>query len=239
MPQKLIIQTSPRAVAAMRRPIAALFCLTCLLVASPSWAETEIGDVRSVKVWAYGTPSGGKRGGLYESDAVYADETVETANEGALHVVFRDDTDFRLGSASRAVLDRFVYNADSHAGVLSLSLLKGVFRYTSGKLAKRGVKIATPVALIGIRGTDFTVSVADDGATEVAVAEGEVEITPLGGGAAANVTAGQVAAVANPVADATVNTGTAASDPGLQDQSDTDAGEADGDGGDGDGGGGH
>lgn len=40
-------------------------------------------------------------------DDVFEDETVETAIGGALHIVFLDSTDFRLGENSSMVLDRY------------------------------------------------------------------------------------------------------------------------------------
>ena len=41
--------------------------------------------------------------------------------------------------------------------------------------------ITTPVAVIGIRGTDFVVTVAQSGRTTVAVLEGQVIVAPFGG----------------------------------------------------------
>ena len=66
------------------------------------------------------------------------------------------------------------------------------------EVPKKGLvfSVTTPVAVIGVRGTRFTVEVAGDGATAVAVAEGVVSVTtsrneeyPLTAGRAATVAA--------------------------------------------------
>ncbi len=88
-------------------------CLFAPLWASPAGAVPErIGDVELVRVWAYGTPVEQSRGDLLVEQAVFSDEVVETVRDGALHLRFADDTAFRLGSNSRAVLDKFVYDTD-------------------------------------------------------------------------------------------------------------------------------
>ena len=175
-------------------------------------ARAEIGTVRHVAVWAYGTPPQAARAGLYLADAVVADEAVETVDGGALHIRFLDDTELRLGSASRVVLDSFVYDPATSAGEFAIELGEGVFRILTGSLAKESFAISTPVAVIGVRGTDFDVAVASDGATTVTVREGFVTITPRDG-QSANVGPTQSVSVG---VDGSVSQGAGSpSDPGL------------------------
>ena len=179
-------------------------------------AAGEIGDVRLVKVWAYGTPPQTGRAPLFRADDLFADELVETVADGALHIRFLDDTKLRLGSSSRATLDSFVYDPSTNAGELAADLGEGVFRFITGKLNNEGIEIRTPVAVIGVRGTDFIVSVTASGATIVAVLAGSVTVTARGaGGASATASAGQSVAVnaagqvatgvAGPIQDAGLN----------------------------------
>lgn len=164
------------------RCLASVFALSSLaILAVGGVARAEIGTVRHVAVWAYGTPPQAARTGLYLADAVIADEVVETVEGGALHIRFLDDTELRLGSASQVVLDSFVYDPASSAGEFAIELGEGVFRIITGSLAKDSFAISTPVAVIGVRGTDFDVAVASDGATTVTVREGLVTITPRDG----------------------------------------------------------
>ena len=193
----------------------------------------DIGSVQSVLVYAYGTPEAKNGRALFPRSKVATNEVVETVSDGGLHLTFLDGTDFRLGAESRVTLDEFVYDPKVSSGKMALNLSKGVFRFVSGKLDKSGVRLVTPTVSIGIRGTDFFVVVADDGATSVKVEEGEVEVTPLSGGTPQIVAAGSAAQFA---ADGAVslNVQVVVSDPGV-----TGAGpDVNPGGGDGDGGGG-
>jgi hypothetical protein len=66
----------------------------------------------------------------------------------------------------------------------------GVFKFASGAMNSTNYEIRTPVATIGIRGTVFTVVVAPDGTTTVAVEDGEVVITNRVGEASRSILAG-------------------------------------------------
>ena len=143
-------------------------------------AAGEIGNVRLVKAWAYGTPPQTERAPLFFADDVVSDERVETVEDGALHIRFLDNTMLRLGSSSRVTLDSFVFDPSTNAGELAVDLGEGVFRFITGKLNNEGFEIRTPVAVIGVRGTDFIVSVAASGLTIVAVLAGTVTVTARG-----------------------------------------------------------
>ena len=143
-------------------------------------AQVAIGAVRLIKAWAYGTPPQSTRRDLYVKDRVVADEFVETVVNGALHIRFADDTEFRLGATSSARLDRFVYNPNASAGELSASLSKGAFRFITGRIPAPGYRLRTPVATVGVRGTDFVVLVASDGTSIISVLAGLVDVTPTG-----------------------------------------------------------
>ena len=195
--------------------VGAVALASIALAAGPLNAAGEIGNVHLVKVWAYGTPTDGAQQPLYRADDLFADELVETVEDGALHIRFLDNTKLRLGSSSVVTLDSFVYDPSTSAGELTADLGEGVFRFITGKLNKEGIEIRTPVAVIGVRGTDFIVSVAPDGATTVSVLEGLIEVTALiGSGAWTSVGVGQAASVST---GGQVSLGVAVSspDPGL------------------------
>ncbi len=167
--------------------------LSVMVLATVGASADEIGTVNYVEVWAYGTPPQTSRLDLFQLDAVETDEVVETVKGGALHIKFLDDTELRLGPASSVTLDSFVYEPNTKAGEFLADLGVGVFRVITGSLQKDGIQITTPVAVIGVRGTDFLVGVAEDGTTTVEVREGEVTITPREGGAGAGIAANQSA----------------------------------------------
>lgn len=150
---------------------------------APSQAQqmATIGSVSGVQPDAYGTPPGLTRRMLDTKMGVFANERVETQESAWAQIRFRDDTDFRVGSNSVVVLDRFLYDPQKKTGELALNVTQGMFRFVTGTMNKDGYKIRTPSAVIGVRGTDFLLEVTPAGGTRVAVIEGMVEITPLRG----------------------------------------------------------
>lgn len=137
-------------------------------------ATSSIGMVERVVVWGYGTPPQRATRDLFVRTAVVEDEQIETPRDGAVHLVFADGTSFRLGSQSKAMLDRFVYDPSRARGQMSLDLGVGAFRFISGRMDKRDYSLRTPTATIGLRGTDFIVDVLADGTTYVTVLSGAV-----------------------------------------------------------------
>lgn len=195
-----------------------------------------VGTANLVKVWAYAKDAGAPNwGDLYTNGSVSMAQGLRTPSGGALHVRFIDDTDLRLGSESEIMVDRFVFNPSTSVGTFQAEIGKGVLRFITGRIKKAGVRIGTPTAVIGVRGTDFIVEVGADGTTTVAVLEGEVVITPrIGGGQEVSVPAGQTARVAANATSVAVGVAPPAADPGVTESD----GGADGDDDSADGGGG-
>jgi hypothetical protein len=89
---------------------------------------------------------------------------VSTGADGRVGIVFADGTTFNVSSNARMVLNEFVYDPKSSSNSSLISLTKGTFTFIAGKVAKTGdMKIDTPVATMGIRGTTPHVEVRDDG----------------------------------------------------------------------------
>ena len=96
-------------------------------------------------------------------------DTAVTAN-GRMRIDFKDDTRVDLTEHSRLLIDEFVYDPANDVGSLSIKASLGGVRYASGQIAKRyrqNVKIKTPSATIGVRGTDFIMVVDEAGGTMV------------------------------------------------------------------------
>lgn len=201
----------------MRHRLTFIAAMLAVALAGGAATAQSIGQVQTVVVWAYGTPPGGSREDRYVNDSVVAAETVETPENGAMHLRFNDGSQLRLGSASRATLDRFVYDSGTGNGEMSANLARGAFRFISGKLNKSGVRLRTPNALIGIRGTDFLVNVDPFGATLVSVLSGIVTVQNLNGGGTASISAGQAVSIAANSTAAPAPAAPASPDGGLQD----------------------
>lgn len=161
-----------------RRCLGGAVAVSCVLWGEAAAAgQKEVGEVRSILDVAYGTPPGGARRELQVFEPVVSNQRVETPASGGLHVGFLDDTDLWLEGESDLMIDDFVYNPATRNGHLIIELGRGLFRVTTGFMRPDAYVINTPVATIGVRGTDFAVAVAKNGATRVSVHEGEVVLT--------------------------------------------------------------
>lgn len=101
--------------------------------------------------------------------SVQSMDTAVTAN-GRMRIDFVDETRVDLTEHSRLLIDEFVYDPANDVGSLSIKASLGGVRYASGQIAKRyrqNVKIKTPSATIGVRGTDFIMVVDETGGTMV------------------------------------------------------------------------
>jgi hypothetical protein len=97
-------------------------------------------------------------------DLVFRGDIVQTASDGQLDMTFNDGTAFSLSSNARMVLDEFVYDPNSKSNSSLISLTRGTFTFLAGQTAKDGeMKVVTPVATMGIRGTAPRVEISDDG----------------------------------------------------------------------------
>ena len=209
----------PEGVGMMGKSLAASLALAALSLAigaPAALAAGEIGNVELIREWAWGTAPEGVKETLYRTDPVVTDELVETIVNGALHLEFLDQTELRLGSASQATLDSFVYDPATRAGEMVVDLGEGVFRFITGKLNKQNIQLRTPVALIGIRGTDLVVRVTADGTTTVYMFRGSCVVTALRGGKSAGLGVAMGASV-DPTGKVTEGVGPPEFDVGLAD----------------------
>jgi FecR protein len=149
-------------------------------------AEVQIGSVFQPEYkGAIGQlPTGGEHE-LVFSEPIYAEETVLTDSVASTALEFLDNTQLRVGRNSRVKLDKFIYDPGTGDGAALLNFGVGAFRYVSGSLGKsQKMQLATPTAVLSIRGTELVIAVAADGTTQVAVLDGEIEVIPCGGEAA-------------------------------------------------------
>ena len=97
-------------------------------------------------------------------DPIYLGDIVKTGSDGQLGIAFSDGTAFNISSNARMVMNKYVYDPNSKSNSTLLSLTKGSFTFVAGNIAKTGdMKIDTPVATMGIRGTTPHVEISDDG----------------------------------------------------------------------------
>lgn len=97
-------------------------------------------------------------------DSVYRGDLIQTGPDGALGITLADGTSFNVSNNARMEVNEFVYDPNGHSNSALLSLAKGTFTFVAGAVAHTGdMKIDTPVATMGIRGTAPRVEIMEDG----------------------------------------------------------------------------
>ena len=136
--------------------------LTVLLLAQAAWAN----DVGVVKVsrGAATIERGAQRLPAPVGTRVRERDVVVTGPDGAVGVTFSDNSLLSIGPDSRLTIDRFAFDPTTHKGAFETSLSKGTLAGVSGKIAKQSpdaMKVKTPAALLGVRGTEFVIRTGD------------------------------------------------------------------------------
>jgi hypothetical protein len=147
----------------------------------PAYAA-GIATVTDVVNAGYRQPPGDRERRAAAADELVSEEALRTDRDSSIAVKFVDGSELNVEAQSEVVLSDYVFDpaAASTSGVITLST--GLFHFNSNNAVQdEGLVLQTPVATIGIRGTQFLVTVADD-ATIVDILEGKVEVRPLGGG---------------------------------------------------------
>ncbi len=143
-----------------------------------------IGQVGDMVGQATAVRADGTRVSLEKGDPVFQGDIVETGGtDSAVRMVFLDKTEFALGADAKLALDELVFNPATQSGSAQFSILKGVFVFSSGEIAKTDntdMTVATPVGTIGIRGTEVAGRV-DEGGGQFTVIDGAIEVTTQAG----------------------------------------------------------
>jgi hypothetical protein len=178
--------------------LAASIAISLGVSANGATPDIHVGAAAQVVNHVYGSlESTGQSQWLRPGLDVFHNETIVTAELSASRVNFLDDSQLSVGPTSQVKLDTFVFNPNLTASTVSISFVKGVFRFVGGKLSKENYKIQTPAASINLRGTAFTVFILQGGAEYISVESGTVYVTCHRGVTVA-VNAGQMTYIGSP-----------------------------------------
>jgi len=158
-----------------------LACLACL-AGSQTAAQEAIGAVSRIQGEASATRDGATRR-LGLNTSVFLKDVVSTGETARLEVTFADNTRLTLGEKAKLTLDTYVFNPAAGSGTIKFGLV-GAMRFLSGqvsKLANSDVSVTTPVASLGIRGTEFWGGPIDNQALGVFLIEGAVSVSNAAG----------------------------------------------------------
>ncbi|EKS42840.1 putative Ig domain-containing protein [Afipia clevelandensis] len=100
---------------------------------------------------------------LKQGDRLLKGDVVQTGAETTLGISFVDGTALGLASNARIVLDEMTYDPNGSSNSSLMSLIQGTITLVAGHTAKYGnMRVETPVATMGIRGTAIMVEIAAD-----------------------------------------------------------------------------
>lgn len=108
---------------------------------------------------------------LHDGDNINQGDLAQTGSNSTLGLVLIDGTTFNLTASARLMLSDVVYDPNSTSNSSLITLVQGAASFVAGQVAKTGdMKVATPVATMGIRGTAVTLDISStDGTVSISV----------------------------------------------------------------------
>ena len=102
---------------------------------------------------------------LKVKDDIYLNDVVQTGANSALGITFIDATTFNLKASTKITIDNYVYEDGGKSNAAIFDVVKGTAAFVAASVAKTGdMKITTPTATLGIRGTTGLVEVPEGAA---------------------------------------------------------------------------
>jgi hypothetical protein len=136
--------------------------ILAFVVATPAWCEpTPAGRIK-LATGAVFIVRDQKQTPAKAGDLVLEADVLRTGADGRLGVTLKDETQVSLGPSSEVRLDKFVYAPAEGNLALAMRFARGIIAYVSGRIAKLSpdaVRLETPAAIVGIRGTRIAVRV--------------------------------------------------------------------------------
>lgn len=139
----------------------------CLLILScPSWASENretVGIVKAVSGKVFLQLAGEAQSvEAVANMKLAAGDSVKTGSDGSAGLIFRDDTVISLGPNSEFAIEDFQFKPVKRELSFVGRMLRGTINYISGqvaKLAPEKVRLETPDATLGVRGTQILVEI--------------------------------------------------------------------------------
>lgn len=147
----------------VRNVITSLALAAVLAAPAMVAAEDSAGMVVASRGEVLALSNGGSRE-LKQGDFIYKDDEVITSNRSFAVLQFVDGAKVTVRPDSTLIIEQYVYNGDGNDAA-TLSLVSGGLRVITGAMAKtnpENYKVRTPVALMGVRGTEFSVYLCGD-----------------------------------------------------------------------------
>ena len=146
----------------MRKAI--LTAIAFLGLLGTALAEPEVAAIGQIKTLSGAAfiVRGAVRQPAHLGDALREMDDLETGDNGSLGVTFNDSTLMSLGPRSHVSLHEYRFNPTTRRGNFLARMKRGTLAVTSGELTRAepgSIRIQTPRAILGVRGTQFLVRV--------------------------------------------------------------------------------
>lgn len=156
----------------------------CMFVLSgAALAATPVGEVSLVIGAARVVGETGNSAAVQRGLPVFPGDRIETEDGGHVHLRFVDGAFVSVRPGSRLRIETYRYDpANPQDSAIRFQLEQGVARSITGKggeAARDRFRLNTPIAAIGVKGTDFVVRAEAD-SVRVAVQTGAIVLAPLG-----------------------------------------------------------
>lgn len=158
---------SARIAAAARLPALVGAITTLLLAGLVRLVSAQDVGVVKVSSGEVRLDRGGQQGPAPVGTKIRPADVVRTGPDGKVGITFADDSLLSAGPDTVLVIERFVYDATTHEGVFDAGLSRGTLAGVSGKIVRQtpgAMRVRTPSAILGVRGTEFLIRATGEGA---------------------------------------------------------------------------
>jgi hypothetical protein len=131
---------------------------------APPIARKPIAQIKKVTGQAAVLRAGERRPAIV-GEMLFVKDVIETGSDGGIGITFIDNTVFSAGPSSQIALDEFQFDSNDFRGAMLADMRQGTLVVVSGDIARStpgAMKVKTPTAILGVRGTTFAVQVYGD-----------------------------------------------------------------------------
>ena len=169
-----------------RLALLAIICSVTVLNVGNSFAQDLAREVVGEITTVIGQATVRDASGAYpiaRGQRIHAGDRIETAEGGHVHIRFVDGGLVSVRPLSRLLIEEYHNTSDSSLAAIKFRLEEGVVRSVTGRWGEASrdrFRLNTPIAAIGVKGTDFVVKVERD-KTFASVISGAIIMAPLEG----------------------------------------------------------
>lgn len=163
---------------------ATLFCGLLLTQAAVAQAQVVVGETTLVIGQAQIINANGKSAPVTRGSVIQVGDVIQTEIGGHVHLRFVDGGRVSVRPSSRLQVEHYTHSVQQpQLSAIKFTLQEGVVRSITGswgESARERFRLNTPLAAIGVKGTDFMVRANAD-ATAATVFAGAIAVAPLQG----------------------------------------------------------